>query len=813
VDDATHPPHESRESGGGRLVALSGGRRGTGPPNNLPLELSSFVGREKELSEVKRVLEDTRLLTLTGSGGCGKTRLALEAAAGVLAEGFEDGVWLVELAPLADPSLVAQAVAFTIKVREQPGRSLTETLSEHLGSKRLLLVLDNCEHLVEACAALAEALLRSCPELRILATSREALGLTGEVAWPVPSLSLPDLRRLPEVESLTLYESSRLFVERAVAVRPSFALSAQNAAAVVQVCYRLDGIPLALELAAARMKVLPVEQIADRLDDCFGLLTAGGRTAMPRHKTLHATMDWSHDLLPEEERVLFRRLSVFSSGFSLEAAESVCAGENLERDEVLGLLSHLVDKSLVVARERDGEARYRLLETVRQYGQEKLEGDEDAGKMPAVPRMDTVSGEAGRVRERHARHYLALAHEAEPELKGERQVAWLERLEREHDNLRSAMRWLLERGEPGEVAGLGWALWLFWGIRGHFAEGRRWMEQALSAKGSARPASARAKALYVEGMMANYQGDHRSAELLLEESLGLFRDVEDKLGTAYALSNAGFAALGQGQHQRAVTIIEEAVDLFLEEGEKWGAAMMLGFLAVAWRDRGDHGRAKRLAERGLALSWEVGERQAISAALYTLATLAQAERDHERARDLLDEGLKLSAELGNETDVARYLEGLAAVAASEGRIVRAARLWGAAEALLEKIEVGVHTYVPDRSLHRSQVAAARARLDEKAFAAAWAEGRAMTSEGAIAYVLEREATAGPTAPEPYPAGLSVREVEVLRLVAAGLTNAEVAGKLFVSPRTVNWHLGSIYRKLGFHSRAEAARFAVEHGLL
>jgi predicted ATPase/DNA-binding NarL/FixJ family response regulator len=782
----------------GSAEAKPGPRTLERPRHNLPLELSSFVGRGKELAEVKQLLGNTRLLTLTGPGGCGKTRLAL-AAASELVEGFEDGVWMVDLASLSDRALVPQTIASTLGVREQPGRLLTETLSEYLASKKVLLVLDNCEHLIDACAELAEEMLHSCPELRVLATSREALGITGEVAWLVPSLSLPDLRRLPDIESLLRYEAARLFVERTVAVKQSFALTERNAASVAQICYRLDGIPLAIELAAARAKVLSVEQIADRLEDSFGLLSAGGRTAMPRHRTLNATMDWSHDLLSREEQVLFRRLSVFAGGFSLEAAESVCVGEDLERAEVLELLSRLVDKSLVLVAEQDGEVRYRLLETVRQYAREKL----------------SETGEAEEVQGRHAGYYLALAEEAEPELKGEGQVAWLERLEQEHDNLRAAMRWLLGRGESEEAARLGWALWLFWGIRGHFAEGRRSMQQTLWAKGgAAMPATARAKALYVEGMMANYQGDHRSAELLLEESLGLFRELEDKLGTAYALSNAGFAALGQGQHQRAITLTEEAVDLFLEEGEKWGAAIELGFLAVAWRNQGDHGRAKTLAERGLALSRQVGERQAISTAIYTLATLAQAECDYEGARDLFEEGLTVSAELGNETDVAHYLEGLAAVAAAEGRIIRAARLWGAEEALLEKIEAGVHTYVPDRSLHQSQVTTVRARLGEEAFAAAWAEGRAMSPEQAVEHALMEKPSPKPTAtPETYPAGLSAREVEVLRLVATGQTNAEVAKELFLSSRTVDWHLSSIYRKLGLHSRTEAARFAVEHGLL
>jgi predicted ATPase/DNA-binding CsgD family transcriptional regulator len=772
-------------------------RRPERSPHNLPSELSSFVGREKELTEVKRLLENNRLLTLTGPGGCGKTRLAL-AAASELVERFEDGVWMVELASLAEPSLVPQAVAFSLGVRERPGSSLTEALSDYLRTRKVLLILDNCEHLIDACAELAEAWLHSCPDLRVLATSREALGITGEIAWPVPSLSLPDLRRVPDLESLPRYESARLFVERTAAVRPNFALTEQSAPAVAQVCYRLDGIPLALELAAARTKVLSVEEISARLGDSFRLLAVGSRTAMPRHRTLHATMDWSHELLSEKERVVFRRLSVFAGGFTLEAAESICAGEELQRDEVLELLSQLVDKSLVVAQERDGAARYRLLETIRQYGRERLE----------------EVGEAADVREQHARYYLAVAEEAEPELKVERQVAWLERLETEHDNLRVAMRWLLGRGESEEAARLGWALWLFWGIRTHLAEGRRSMERALSARGSvAMTASARAKALFVAGMMANYQGDHLSAEPLVQESHRLFKELEDKVGTAYALSNAGYVALGRGRFQQAIAVIEEAADLFLEEGEKWGAAIELGFLAVAWRNQGDHERAKRLAERGLAISREIGERQATTSALYTLAILAQTEGKDEHARNLFEEGLRLSAELGNEADVAHCLEGLASMYGAEGKIVRAARLWSAEEALLEKLEDAVYTYVPDRALHRSQVAAARSQLDEVAWTAAWTEGRAMSLERAVEYALEQEPGPEPAAPEPYLAGLSAREIEVLRLVATGLTNAEVAGKLYISPRTVDWHLSLIYRKLGIHSRAEATRFASERRLL
>jgi hypothetical protein len=424
---------------------------------------------------------------------------------------------------------------------------------------------------------------------------------------------------MPNIESLSRYESARLFLERTEAVKPTFALTEQNAPSVAKICYRLDGIPLALELAAARTKVLSVEEISERLDDCFGLLTVGSRTALPRHRTLRATMDWSHDLLPEQERALFRRLSVFTGDFTLEAAELVCAGEDLQREEVLNLLSHLVDKSLVLVAEQDGEARYRLLETVRQYGWEKL----------------SDLGEEGQLRERHAGHYLKLAEEAESELKGEGQVAWLERLEQEHDNLRAALRWLLGRGESEKAARLGWALWLFWWIRGHFAEGRRSMEQAVSVEGSAAmPASAQAKALYVEGTMACGQGDQRSAEVLLEESAALFRELGDRRGVAYALGSAAVVAITQERYERVIVYSEEATELFLEVGDKWGAAPMLGCSAVGWLNGGDHRRARSLAERGLAQCRETGDKHGTSIALLTLAGVAQAERDYERARDL-----------------------------------------------------------------------------------------------------------------------------------------------------------------------------------
>jgi predicted ATPase/DNA-binding CsgD family transcriptional regulator len=765
-----------------------------GPLHNLPLELSSFVGRKTELAEVKRLLEDTRLLTLTGPGGCGKTRLAL-AVAGELVEGFEGGVWMVELGLLSNPSLVPQAVASAVGVREQSGRLLTETLSEHLGSKKVLLVLDNCEHLVEACAELAEAFLRSCPRLRILATSREALSIVGEVAWPVPSLSLPDLRRLPAVENLPHYEAARLFIERAVAVNPTFAITEQNAPAVAQVCYRLDGIPLAIELAAARARVLSVEQISKRLDDSFGLLSAGSRTSMPRQRTLHATMDWSHDLLPDGERTLFRRLSAFAGGFSLEAAESVCAGEGLERDEVLDLLSHLVDKSLVVARELGTMVRYRLLETVRQYGVQKLD----------------ESGEAAEVKRRQAVFYLELVERVEPELNGPEQVSRLDELESENDNLRVAMDWALSEEEAGIAARLGWALRRFWLLRGHQSEGRRWMEALLERD---IPPYPRSRVAMLAALMSYAQGDYRACEGYSPEALELSRQADDEPCAAYALTLLGLGAMHREDFEEATSRFQEALPLLRRSGEEQTVPLVLVWLGNVALVQENRERAARMFEDALALARQRADGLTTNVALYNLAQLALTGADLALAASLLEEGLSLSLQIGDQANLSYFLEGLAVVAGARGEANRSARILGAAEESMEEAGAPVYNYyMPDHVLYQRTLAAVRSQLGEEAWTTAWGEGRAMSSEQAVEYALEQETVPETAAPETYPAGLSAREVEVLRLVASGLTNAEVAKELFLSSRTVDWHMSSIYRKLGFHSRTEATRFAVEHDML
>jgi non-specific serine/threonine protein kinase len=754
------------------------------------------VGREKELAEVRRLLEDSRLLTLTGPGGCGKTRLAL-AAAGELSEGFEDGAWLVELAPLTDPALVKGAVASTLGVREQPGSTPTEALSGYLRTKKLLLVLDNCEHLVEACAVLAEVLLRACPNLRILATSREAIGIAGETRLIVPPLSLPDPRRLPAVGDLVHYEAANLFVERAKAVKPEFALTERNAKCVTQICYRLDGIPLAIELAAARVRVLSVEQIAARLGDRFALLTGGGRTALARQRTLEAAMDWSHELLPGRERTVLRRLSVFAGGFTLEAAEAVCSGPpsdgEVEQGEVLDLISRLVDKSLVLVSEKDGRARYRLLETVRQYGREKLE----------------LSGEAEGIRRRHAGFFLELAEEAGPELKGPRQAEWLERLESEHGNLRAAMRWTDEEGGAEDAARFAWALWLFWFHRGHQDEGRRWVEEVLT-KGDVLPTDLRAKALYADGAMSWGLRESSDTIRLLEESRALFRQAGDGHGEALALAATGVPTLQQGDVERATAILEEGIGLLREAGDKWETSFMLAHLGMIYLDRGESARATRHFEESLALSREVGSKFSGTVSLTNLARAAQALGDHERAAGLYAEGLALAVELSDKANAAYCLEGLARVTSARGADERAVRLFAAAESLLEAAGDPLYAHAQDRADYERAVDALRSRLDQKTFRGAWSEGRAMEMERAVEYALEpREFSASPG----HPAGLSAREVEVLGLVASGMTNAQVARELFISPNTVNRHLNSIYGKLGVSSRAAATRFATEHHLI
>jgi predicted ATPase/DNA-binding CsgD family transcriptional regulator/Tfp pilus assembly protein PilF len=731
--------------------------------------------------------------------------LALSVATGLAGE-YEDGVWLVELASLSDPDLIPQAVANVLGVHEAPGRSMTDMLVEHLQEREVLLLLDNCEHVVEACAALCDVLLHACPRLKILATSREALGVAGERNWPVPSLSSPDPHNLPQnIEELGRIESVRLFVERARYRRPEFTLNSRNAPSVAEVCRGLDGIPLAIELAAARVGTLSVAQISGRLEHSLKLLAIGDRTSPERQRTLRAALDWSYELLEGAERELFARLSVFARGFTLEAAEAVGAEpgseSGIEEGDLLDLLGRLVDKSLVVSRADDseGELRYRMLEPIRQYGREKLEDSDE---------------EASETRRRHAAWFVALAEMAAPKLKGRQQVVWLKRLEEDHDNLRAAMRWLLEEGEVESAVRLAWALWLFWWYHGHQSEGSRYAEEMLD-EGEYLDAHVRAKAIYVRAAMSYEMEDLELTMRLCEESAELFRQIGDRSGLAVTLGVLGITALQQGDVTRATSVFEEGLEIFREVGDRWGVVSTLAHLGIIPFSMGDNGRAARYFEEAVALSQDIGGRIPASyISLYNLALIAQSEGDHKRASELYEEGLALAVEVGDKANAAYCLEGLAGLFGQHGESRRAVRLYGASEATLETVGAPLYVHAQDRALYERAVGVLRSRLGEEAFEAAWSEGRAMTPEEAIEDALESpKSTEEAGAPPAYPAGLSAREIDVLRLVARGMTNAQIATELFISPNTVNRHLNSIYHKLGVGSRAAATRFASEHNLL
>ncbi len=682
-------------------------------PNNLSQQVTSFVGRGKELTEIKELLTRTRLLTLTGSGGTGKTRLSLQVGADLL-DGSGDGVWFVELASLTDPGLVPPTVAGVFGLREEAGKPILQTLTEYLKGKRLLLLLDNCEHLLDACAKLADAVLRQCPQVVILASSREGLGIAGETTYRVPSLSLPDPRKPCTPASLSGFESVRLFVERALQAQTGFTVTDQNAPALASICHRLDGIPLAIELAAARVRSLSVEEINNKLDQRFRLLTGGSRTALPRQQTLRSLIDWSYDLLSDTEKALLCRLSVFSGGWTLEAAEQVCAGEPVEEWEVLEVLTGLADKSLVTPEQREGATRYRLLETVRQYARDRL----------------LESGDGEQWRDRHLACCLSLGEEAEPHLRGAEQQAWLERLETEHDNLRAALDWSSQ--DPGNAeAGLrlAGAVWRFWYVRGHLGEGRERLAQALEADRADTPA-ARAKALHGAGGLAWSQGDYAAARELQEESLAIRRELGDRRGIASVLGNLGNVAQCQGDYAAARGLQEESLAIRRELGDRRGMASTLGNLAVVAAVQGDYAAARVLQEESLALFRELGDRGGIATALVNLGTVSQEQGDYAGARGRYEESLVLYRELGDRRGIVQTLEDLATLAAAGGLARRGARLWGAAERLRE--EIGAPLSPNDLRRQEQQVAAARTALsDDAPFDAAWAEGRALTLEQAM----------------------------------------------------------------------------------
>lgn len=693
--------------------------------HNLPVPLTSLIGREREMAEVRKALGIARLLTVLGVGGIGKTRLSLQVATEAV-EDFVDGVWLAELAPLTDPRLVPKAVATALGIREG-GPSLTDTLISELEHRELLLLLDNCEHLIEACSELCQSLLAGCANLRILATSREMLHVPGESTYRVPPLATPDPGSDSTPDEVAQYPAVQLLVDRALAVKPSFAVNAANAKAVASVCSHLDGIPLAIELAAARLRSMSVEEVHQRLDHRFHLLTGGARTAVPRQQTLRALIDWSYGLLQATEQALFCRLAVFSGGWTLEAAERVCSGEGIDDRDVLELLASLVDKNLVLANEHDGTTRYGLLETVREYASERLRD----------------RNEETYAKQRHLACFLALAEDAEPKLYGEEQQSWLDRLEREHDNLRAALAWSLERSD--EVASglrLAGALGTtYWWMRGYLAEGRRWLRRLLDAAPAAVPAEARVKALRAAAGIALGQADYPAARALHEEGLAIARVLGDREGIASSLIGMGYWICTQYQadSNAAKAMFEESLAICRKLGDRRGIAMSLnGLGVVASLAEHDYAAARERYEEALAIFLALGDRHGAGYAVTGLGGVALLQGDHALGRARYEEALTLARELGDRRGMAESLDGLAAAAAVLVGAERAARIWGAAKRLREEFDCAMIEGM--RPEYERRIAAARATLgDDAAFDRAWQEGRAMALEQAIEYALGNDA--------------------------------------------------------------------------
>ncbi len=589
-------------------------------PNNLPAQITSFVGREKEIAEVKQAIREHRLVTLTGSGGTGKTRLSLQVALD-LTEKFADGVWFIELAPVTDPDLIPQTILTTLGLGDRSGLSILQLLLDFLHEKKVLLMLDNCEHLIEASAQVTNTLLTAAPNLTVLASSREALGVKGELSYPIPSLSLPDPKHLPEIEQLSQFEAVRLFIDRARLVIPHFAVDKANAPYVAQICCRLDGIPLAIELAASRVKVLSPEQIAARLDDRFRLLTGGSRTAVPRQQTLRAMIDWSYNLLSEQEKTLFRRLVVFVGGWSLEAAESVSSGDGIEPEQILDLMSQLVNKSLVIAENVGGESRYHMLETIRQYAREKL--FESAG-------VETLQ-------DQHLTFYMTLAEDIEPKLRTAERIARKIQLEIEHDNLRAALGWSLTKPKNQEAekgVRLACALMKFWYSLGYYGEGRGWLERglALLVEGGLSESALYARALCSAGYLAIFQGDYASARPMLEESIALYRKMDplDPRGLAEALETL---AMVTEDRTLARSLSEESVMLCRALGSDG-----MGYLADAlfWNGhnallQGNYETARSDAEESQALFRRTGNVWEAGSPIRTLGDIALHHKDYTTA--------------------------------------------------------------------------------------------------------------------------------------------------------------------------------------
>ena len=691
------------------------------PRHNLPAEVSSFVGRGADMTRLCESLDRARLVTITGAGGCGKTRLALRAATDVLAR-YPDGVWFVELASLADPALLPKTVTKALGIDDAPDAPPAQALAKHLAARRLLLVLDNAEHLLAACAELADALLRECRSLGLLVTSRERLGIAGELTYRVPSLATPDPRQPATPENLQGCESVQLFVDRARMLRPHFVLGAQNAEAVALICHRLDGIPLAIELAAGRMRAMPVEEIARRLDQRFSLLAGGAQAALPRHRTLRSLIDWSHDLLDAPEQALLARLSVFAGGCTLQAAEQVCTSAGGDERDVLDTLASLSDKNLLITDDQDGQTRYRLLETVRQYAAERLHATEQA---PAW-------------KSRHLAHYAALADAAAPHLTGAEQRNWFDRLGPEIANLRAALSWSTAAAETMTVGlGMANALGRFWLLRGQLGEGRQWYATLLAAVPEQGHEALHAAALNMAGAMAAQQGDNPAARAQFEHALDLFRALGDRRRIASCLNNLAISAQHDGDYARARVLYEENIAILRTLPSSEGLSRSLHNLGGLAQQLEEFERARALFEESLGLAREHRDRFGEAMTLGSLGLIAAQQGRYDEARTMLVDRLTVYEELNSPREIAYGLNSLAFVEQSIGAYPRAVTLWGAAEALRDSVAAPM----PKNELqdHLGRIARVRASMaDDEAFDVAWRKGGAMTVNEALRYATMRE---------------------------------------------------------------------------
>ncbi|GAB3135438.1 LuxR C-terminal-related transcriptional regulator [Microbispora hainanensis] len=779
---------------------------------NLPADLTSFVGRRRELAEIRRLLSVSRLVTLTGVGGVGKTRLALRAAA-EQRRAF-DSVWLVDLSTVTDPALVAETVAATMGIRDESAGCPMDALERVLSSQRTLLVLDNCEHLRDACAVLADRLLRAAPELRILATSRQSLGIIGEHRMKISPLPVPEPGRPLNRRSLELYDGISLLTERAAAVQPGFAVTEDNQAAVAELCRQLDGIPLAIELAAVRLRALSVNALVERLRDRYRLLTRGSSTAVPRQQTLHALVDWSFQLLAPAERTLWSRLSIFPSHFDLDAVEAVCTGGGIERDDVLDLLDALLDKSLLLREEYEGTVRYRMLDTLREFGRMRLSG-------PAERRA---------LQRRHRDHYFLLAQQAAAEWFGPDQSSWLRRLNLEQANMRAAMDFCLQ--EPCEAeTGLRMALFLAepcWMGNAHYNEGRHWLDRMLRA--APEPTALRALALCAEAKLVLTQGDTEEGRRLLAECSALAERLDDPEVRAQTCLVAGLAEHLAGDYAKAVPLLEQAAAREEAVGNLIGLLIALITLAAGVGYLGDRTRATELFERALALTEAHGERSGRAWVFTIFAIHLWQCGDNARALEMAREGLLLGRDLGDRTNIATSLGVIAWVQAGEGRHALAARLLAASEEIGRCVGLAPSRDKRFGEFHDRCLTDLRTRLGDRGLSRETRKGHRLTMHEAIeeaiggpaerepARVDETVAEAEPTPPErpaaapaAEPSPLTRREQEIAELIAQGQSNKEIACSLVISQRTVEGHVEHILDKLGFASRAQIAAWMAARG--